>query len=219
VKILGGEAIVRVPGGAARRAGGLEVERREVRPHDVEHAAVMLAACDDGAERCEERGDGPQKARWLEVRSAPASIQSPAETATPREPLRHPAAAPGSRAHALAHLIGMREKACLWFLAAPVLVAFSSCTATPEAPEAVGETSEPISTASCQAACRVANERSCEEASHMCRRGGIVRLASSATLHCAAAVMAACFKHADGEGRCIKLCRYGADGEGSTQEP
>jgi hypothetical protein len=100
-----------------------------------------------------------------------------------------------------------------------VAVIGSSCTDAREPAEAMGEVSKPISAASCNVACREASRRTCEDASQMCRRGGIVRVAASATLHCAAAVMAACFKDADGEGRCFKLCRYGADGEGATQEP
>jgi hypothetical protein len=100
-----------------------------------------------------------------------------------------------------------------------IVVLGSSCTEAREAREGMGEVSKPISGATCNVACREASRRTCEDASRMCRRGGIVRVAASATLHCAAAVMAACFKDADGEGRCFKLCRYGADGEGATQEP
>jgi hypothetical protein len=111
-----------------------------------------------------------------------------------------------------------RASACL-LAASAIAVIGASCTEAREAAEAMGEVSKPISGASCNVACEEASRRSCEDASQMCRRGGIVRLAANAALHCAAAVMAACFKDADGEGRCFKLCRYGADGEGATQEP
>jgi hypothetical protein len=100
-----------------------------------------------------------------------------------------------------------------------VAVVGSSCKEPRETAEAMSEVSKPISAASCDVACQEASRRSCEDASQMCHRGGIVHLGASATLHCAAAVMAACFKDADGEGRCFKLCRCGADGEGATQEP
>jgi hypothetical protein len=114
----------------------------------------------------------------------------------------------------------MSARAAARLLAAfAVAVVGSSCTEAREAANAMGEVEKPISGASCNVACADASLGTCEDTSQMCRRGGIVRLGAHATLHCAAAVMAACFKDADGEGRCFKLCRYGADGEGATQEP
>jgi hypothetical protein len=96
-----------------------------------------------------------------------------------------------------------------------VVVLFSSCAKSKD--DGARATAEPISQRRCRSACSVASRSGCRDMSDLCKRGGIVQFEGHA-LHCAAAVMAACFEDDSTQGRCVDLCFYGRDGQGAEQE-